>query len=372
MSDTPRLSVMVASYNNAPYLEACLASALNQTFPDFEVLVVDDGSTDNSVEIGGRFVRTDERFRVIRLDQNHGISFARQKALQEARGEYVAILDADDVALPARFEKQVKYLDGHPGTVLLGSHCGVIDEEGKRKRVKKAPLHDMEIRWFLTFGNCLHHSTVMYRREPALRCGGYDTELQCGEDMDLLSKLLKSGCASAIPEVLGLWRTHRKSLTHSLRQRELEADYLKVVQRSLQSHLGRSVEMDVVSSLFFNTKSPAKNLDAFSRGTCLLKEACDLFLQRISPCRQEAMAFSRDRAHLRRSILKHLLKICKRNVGEPWWKDGKREWHRCADAVLGSGLLRRYASLKAVLLACTYRTKAHVTSQCQVPANTRD
>src|SRR5512136_2594461 len=99
MLQEPRVTVMVANRNNGSYLGPCLSSLLGQTFDDFEVVVVDDGSTDDSLEVCARFARTDRRLQVIDLETHFGVSYARQTALSKARGEYIAILDADDVAL---------------------------------------------------------------------------------------------------------------------------------------------------------------------------------------------------------------------------------------------------------------------------------
>ena len=214
----PKVTVIVASYNNARYLPACLDSLLHQTFSDFEVLVADDCSTDNSLEICQQYSKRDPRIRVITTEKNQGVTYVKHLGLKEATGEYIAVLDSDDVALPQRLEKQAAWLDSHPDTVLVAGYYGVIDANDRViKRQKKAPIDDTSIRWWLTFGNCLIHSTVMYRGKPALDCGGYDVSFFHGEDIELYAKLLTVGKFEALPEVVSYWRSHRSSVT-KLRQ----------------------------------------------------------------------------------------------------------------------------------------------------------
>ncbi|MFD1958687.1 glycosyltransferase family 2 protein [Novosphingobium panipatense] len=118
----PRVSVLLPCYNGAAYLEEAVRSILLQTFADFELIVVDDGSTDATADILARMGRRDPRLRVVR-QPNGGIVAALNTAIAHARGEYIARMDADDVSFPERFAFQVAWLDAHPATVLVGGYA---------------------------------------------------------------------------------------------------------------------------------------------------------------------------------------------------------------------------------------------------------
>jgi glycosyltransferase involved in cell wall biosynthesis len=316
----PKVTVMVANYNTSRYLRDCLNSLLDQTYPDFEVLMIDDGSTDDSSDICEHYVQRDPRFRLLKLEHNYGLTYVRHIALPQARGELIAILDADDIASPQRLEAQVAYLEKNPETVLLGSYYGIIDAAGKIKRKKKkVPCSDTEIRWWLTFGNCLIHSTIMYRKKQALECGGYDPAILRGEDIELHSKIIAHGKAEAIPRVLACWRTHQKSMTKDLAQEELEKYYLRVVQHAIGLHTHQTVDDDVASSLFYNTKRPAKNISIFKRSMAVLLKTFHTY---------ESRGDGVDRRRLAKCFLKHLNKMKKRNSKETWWKEGEIIWNR--------------------------------------------
>lgn len=323
MSDMkPKVTVIVASYNNARFLPACLDSLLSQTFPDFEVLVIDDRSTDNSLEICQQYSKRDPRIRVITTEKNQGVTFAKHLGLKKAHGNYVAVLDSDDVALPQRLEKQVAWLDSHIDTVLVAGYYGVIDANDKIiKHKKKVPVDDTSIRWWLTFGNCLIHSTVMYRRAPALVCGGYDVAFVHGEDIDLMSKLLTLGKFEAIPEVMSFWRSHRSSVTKYVASEERERYYVALVKRSIQLQTRQDVDLDVAAAVFYNTKTPAKNEAAFGAGIDLLIQAFNYF------CNSEQKSTSEKKA-LARCFIKHLSRLRKRNKKQAWWSSGKNDLYK--------------------------------------------
>jgi glycosyltransferase involved in cell wall biosynthesis len=316
----PKVSVIVASYNNGRFLPACLGSLVQQTYVDFEVLVVDDCSTDNSLEIAQAYSQSDSRIRAIRTERNQGVTNAKHLGLEAARGEYVAILDSDDVSCPQRLEKQVAWLDSHPADVLVAGAYGVINADGKIvKRRKKVPADDVSIRWRLTFGNCLIHSAVMYRRMPAIDSGGYDPYYFHGEDLDIYSKLLRVGKFAALPEVVCYYRRHRASVTKYVAAEERERYYVELAQRSIRWQTNQKVDIDVAAAVFYNTKRPAISEDAFLAGIETMIRALDHFYQ-------EGVPNNADRKQLARCFIQHLIRLRKRNRNQSWWSQGYRQW----------------------------------------------
>src|SRR5208337_1568211 len=191
MNSEPRVSVVMAAYNAEKYLRQAVDSILSQTLADFELIVVDDASIDATRAVLESY--SDPRIRALYNPSNLGQCVSRNKALAAARGKYIAILDADDIALPTRLEKQAEWLDRHPEIGLLGSYAVTIDEQGKEHaRWDYSPTDDAAIKWALLFTNVFIHSSVMMRKSVVNQTGGYSNE-ECirrafVEDYELLSR----------------------------------------------------------------------------------------------------------------------------------------------------------------------------------------
>ncbi len=230
--DHPRVSVALPVHNRERYVAEAIESILAQTFTDFEFLIVDDGSTDGTLSILNRFAARDSRIRVISRP-NTGIVGARNEALGLARGELIAVMDSDDVALPERFEVQVRYLDENPDCVMIGSRVLVIDSDGDPLIVLPTPLSHEEIEdGFLNFrGQLVHHSTTMIRRRSLLEIGGYRPECCVAEDLDLFLRLAEIGRIANLAEPLLNYREH--SSKSSIAQAEAFAtNIFRIIQEA--------------------------------------------------------------------------------------------------------------------------------------------
>lgn len=211
----PLVSVLTPVYNAGAYLVEMLASLRRQTLIEFEVVLVDDGSTDASAEIMERAAQTDPRFHLLRLPSNQGIVAALNFGLEACRGEYVARMDADDIALPDRLKLQAAYMDMHPEVVVLSTGLAYIDAAGRSMARIRRPLPVGS----LLRANPLLHPTVMLRR-GALQAAGlsYRTEFVLAEDYYLWMELSAHGCLGRLDEVTVLYRVS----TASLRARKLK------------------------------------------------------------------------------------------------------------------------------------------------------
>ena len=209
--NSPRVTVLMAVYNGERFLRPAIESILNQTFTDFELLIVDDASTDSTPAIIRSY--QDPRIRVIRNERNSGAGYSRNVGLRNARGEYIAVLDADDVAYPQRLAEQVAFLDAHADIVLLGGAQDLIDERGVRLKTMYFPTDPLIIRWTLLFRNCVQHSTVMYRRDAALQAGGYDPKLPSAEDFSLWGRLAAVYPLAQTSQVLAMYRSHPSGIS---------------------------------------------------------------------------------------------------------------------------------------------------------------
>ena len=205
----PGVTVLMAAYNAAEYVGPAIESVLGQTYADFELLVVDDGSTDSTVEIVRSFA--DPRVRLLSLEQNSGAAHARNHGMRAARADLIAILDADDIAYPERLEHQVAYMDDHPGCSLLGGAFDLIDGSGSIQGTVLSPCETGMIRWRLLTRNVIGHSTVMLRRRDALAAGGYPEDLRNGQDYALWSAMAPLTEVAQLHEVLSRTATTRKA-----------------------------------------------------------------------------------------------------------------------------------------------------------------
>jgi len=196
------------AYNCASFIGAAIESVLAQTFSQFELLVIDDGSTDRTSEIVSGYVDSDTRIRLISRD-HQGIVETLNYGLEQARGCYLARLDSDDISSQHRLEVQKNFLEAWPEVVLIGSAYTLIDQIGARVQVSYMPQSDVAIRWHSLFHSPFAHSSVMLRLDVLRRYGlGYNPAMQEAEDYELWSKLLQHGQGCNLREPLVQYRRH--------------------------------------------------------------------------------------------------------------------------------------------------------------------
>ena len=206
---TSRVSVLLPLYNTKEeHLRECIESILAQTFDDFELIIVND-SPDNTQLDTIVASYQDERIRYYRNDKNLGISATRNKMLDLARGEYLAVMDHDDICMPTRFEKQVAYLDTHPHTGVLGTQAASIPA-GK---VLQTPEYDIEIKLGLMWGCFIIHPSAMIRAAVLKQAGArYESHYSPAEDHALFCRLIPHTRFHNLPEELLTYRIHKPSM----------------------------------------------------------------------------------------------------------------------------------------------------------------
>jgi glycosyltransferase involved in cell wall biosynthesis len=210
-SDPPKVTVFIPVYNREQYIGAAINSILAQTFTNYELLLIDDGSTDRSVELMRSY--TDPRVRVVCNESNLGIPRTRNKGLQLARGEYIALLDSDDFAYPERLQKQVAFLDSHPGYAEVGSWSRAMDEQGRPlQKIKRQPVWPEEVQAQLLFRCCLSNRSIM-ARTAILQEYGYRNDYPRCQDYELHVRLTQRYKLGNLPQVLVLGRVHPEQIT---------------------------------------------------------------------------------------------------------------------------------------------------------------
>jgi glycosyltransferase involved in cell wall biosynthesis len=215
MNTVPTLSVLMPVYNGATYLAQAIQSIQAQTVGNFELVVVNDGSTDATLDILWRFAKTDGRIKIL-TRSNTGIVGALNDGLAVCRAKFVARMDADDVAMDTRFAQQLAAIGQEPHCVALGSAALFTDPEGRPLKIYRPPLAHASIEDELARGNggALIHPTVLFRRDALTACGGYRERYNYIEDLDLYVRLLERGRLANLPEVLLHYRQHPGSINH--------------------------------------------------------------------------------------------------------------------------------------------------------------
>jgi glycosyltransferase involved in cell wall biosynthesis len=213
MSQAPLISVLMPVFNAERYVAKAITSILEQTLGDFEFLIVNDGSTDRSLTILEKYAASDKRIRLISRP-NTGYVVALNEILHLAQGEFIARMDADDIALPERFRRQIEFLRQHPEVVCVGGCHDLIDHKGRFLTHLVLPLHDRDIqREALAGHGSICHPCAMIRRSALLQVGGYDETLLPAEDLDLWLKLGELGQLANLQDSILQYRLHLQSVS---------------------------------------------------------------------------------------------------------------------------------------------------------------
>jgi glycosyltransferase involved in cell wall biosynthesis len=233
MSVEPAVTVLLAVYNGERHLAESIDSVFAQTFEDFELLVVDDASTDATSQILAGY--SDSRLRVLRNERNLGLTRSLNRGLAESRGRYVARQDADDVSAPERLERQAAFLDANPDVTLLASAYVRIREDGSVSGSRSVPAEALGVRWRLLFLNAFTNSSVMFRKDEVERLGGFREKFSYAQDYDLWSRLAFTGTVAALTDTLARYRDTRDSLTAKL---AAQVDDVDQISRDNMRRLG--------------------------------------------------------------------------------------------------------------------------------------
>lgn len=231
---TPRISVVMPVRDGARWLGEAIISIQAQTLSDFELIIIDDGSADDSPRIIETSARSDPRVRAIRQERL-GLVVALNRGLSESRGQFIARLDADDLAQPQRLQRQSEYLDCHPEIGLLGTWAVQIDEQGSSRGFLKPPTHPEKLAPLLTRINPILHSSIMVRNKVLEMVGHYRSAFEGAEDYDLWIRISEVTKIANLPEYLLQYRLHASSVTHRARVRQLFS--ARLAQRAARARL---------------------------------------------------------------------------------------------------------------------------------------
>lgn len=203
----PKVSVLMSVFNGETFLSQAIESILNQTFREFEFVIVNDGSTDRTGQMLDDYARRDSRVRIV-THANRGRAESLNRGLELCGGRYIARMDADDISLPCRLEEQVDYLELHPAVGLLGGSFEIIDTAGNVLEMIRCPLDDAEIRSHMLVSNPMCHPAVVMRKDVAVASGGYRRPLLDADDYDLWLRMAERCVLANLDTAVVRYRIH--------------------------------------------------------------------------------------------------------------------------------------------------------------------
>lgn len=213
MLPRPAISVLMPAYNAQSYIAEAIESILDQTFADFEFIIIDDGSGDQTPLIIEEYAKRGKRIVFLQNSQNLKISETLNRGLEIARGEFIARMDADDWSYPNRLEDQLRLMRKNSGLVICGADIEICDQNLKPLNIRIYPRTDTQIRNKIFKLNPFAHSVTFYKTEIAKKAGGYDSNFNLAEDYDLYFRMGRFGQFANIPKALLKLRTHSQSLS---------------------------------------------------------------------------------------------------------------------------------------------------------------
>lgn len=268
-------------YNGQAYLREAIESILKQTFSDFEFLIVDDGSTDQSRRIVLSY--EDSRIRLLQNSENIGLTRSLNRGLEEARADLIARQDADDISYPQRLGRQVAYMEQHPDVVLLGTQARNINSTGRRIcSLPNTKASDVcGIKWQLMMSSAFAHTSVMFRKDIVLDAmGGYDPDYNGREDFELWSRVVREYSAANLTEKLVDLRCHSESVTSNYNS----ADILhmeEIIERNMKQFLGtEDIPSDWPKAITWKNNPNLPSVDYSDRLLSVIHSVWEKFLSK--------------------------------------------------------------------------------------------
>lgn len=257
----PLISIVITAYNAAEFVAEAVASIQNQTYTNWELIVINDGSTDTTGKILRVMAKKDKRIKLVSYRKNLGASHASNLGLSQVKGKYIARMDSDDVAMPERLVKQVKFLQDHSDVIVVGGQCELIDREGNSIGMKIFPTKHKDIYEALYQYNPIQHPSLMINTKLLGKHKiTYHTEVLLAHDLEILFKLAQYGKLANLDEVVLKYRIHSDSLSlkhpketfkHTLKVRQLAREKYGYIpsKRAKIVHTMQKMIMAIIPSM---------------------------------------------------------------------------------------------------------------------------
>lgn len=271
----PAVTVLMGVHNGAQFLAETIESVAAQTFSDYEFVIVDDGSSDATSEILANAAVYDPRIRILTNETNVGLTKSLNRGLREARGEFIARIDADDVCLPQRLAVQHAHMQQHGRDVGVTSGYVVIDAEGRKIRVTDEAMDDWQVRWMLGWNPPAPHPTFFFRRCPDGQTPiFYDETYRTAQDFDLWGRLAQMGSTRRLPDVLIQYRRHEGAITHAKRHEQAQnCAEIGRINSAARLPTGIAAKLEPLIAMFsYNAKAEPKAIRAAIDGANAMVE----------------------------------------------------------------------------------------------------
>jgi len=268
----PKVSVILSTHNDDKYIGQAVDSILNQTYTDFELILINDGSTDDTAQILDNYADK----RIVRIDHDtpQTLPVSLNEGIARSSGKYIARMDGDDISHPTRLAKQVAFLDVNPNTDILGTHVHYLHQPFSRLYTRMFPTNHSMIVWLMFMDHPLIHPTIMMRaRIQEHRTPLYNTTYRIGQDFELWNFLLDKVGFANLPDALLTYRVHNRSIT-KMKSNAEATDVYQVRLNKLKHILGYDVSPDVMFRLHYINSQRNLTLDQISE---IIRYAFDLF-----------------------------------------------------------------------------------------------
>lgn len=269
---SPLVSVILPVYNGENHLTECIESILNQTYQNFEFIIVDDASTDTTPEILNKYSDKDRRILIFTHQKNQKQTAAANTAIKNAKGPFLARMDADDVALSIRLEKQVQFMLDNPNVGLVGSWVDIIDDNGEIIKIWKTLSTNGILDWNLLFGTSFAHSSAMMRTEIVKQVGNYQSPE--AEDYDLWSRISYVSNVANIQEVL-----QQKRVWHGQLALKVPAETRDCVIEIMQKNINALLEYDNLELEFIRKIRAVSDKAPINKDSQSIKDVWDIILK---------------------------------------------------------------------------------------------
>ena len=270
MADTPLLSVLMPVFNSELFVAEAIESILDQTFADFEFLILDDASTDNSLEIINDFEKKDSRIKVFQNEKNLGVVESRNKLINLSKGKYIAWIDSDDIAIENRFEEQIKFLETHPEIGMVGAWLIKCDKFGNKQLIWPMETDPEKLQTELFFHSPF--STVVMIRRSALPERLYDSRFPVAEDYDFYCRIAEKSDVANLGIPLLKYRENSQSLSHTT---DVMEDRSILVIKEHAERIGINLEETTIKDLRkpkISSKIAFEDIEKIEKSLILLKD----------------------------------------------------------------------------------------------------
>ena len=244
VSNTPKITVLMSVSNGAKFLAEAIDSILAQTFTNFEFIIIDDASTDDSLKIINSY--KDTRIVLFQNTKNIGLTKSLNIGIPKAKGKYIARMDADDISMPKRLEKQFDFMEEHPEFAFCGTRAKTINDVGKEINFFRPPIDSSKILALLLFKNCFFHSSLIIRTEKLLKVSGYNENYKYAQDYKLYLELFKNKCyGTNLKEQLLVYRVLNSNISHNNRDKQDDLA-CRAISNALQDCYGINVNTQLI------------------------------------------------------------------------------------------------------------------------------